>query len=287
MNRNLLITGASTGVGQALAVLAAKAGWTVHATMRNTGKRGALDAAAKAAGVAVQVRQLDVTDPDSVARCVAEVIAADGRLDAVVANAGIGFVRSTEQADEADIARVMDTNFMGVVRLVKAALPHMREAGAGRMVAISSVGGLVGQPFNEIYCASKFALEGYFEGLASYVGPGFGLEFSLVEPGGIASEFATSALAHMDQTGGLLQDDYLPILQSYMSTVQGRAGDELYQTSEQVAQVVLDCLAAEHPPLRVRTSDWAEEFTRLKTQADPDGLAQRARVVREMLGADV
>ncbi|MHA3980420.1 SDR family oxidoreductase [Halovulum sp. GXIMD14794] len=287
MNRNLLITGASTGVGQALAVLAAKAGWTVHATMRNTAKREALDAAAQAAGVEVQVRQLDVTDPASVTRCVAEVIEADGRLDALVANAGIGYVRSTEQANEADIARVMDTNFMGVVRLVKAALPHMRKAGAGRLVAISSVGGLVGQPFNEVYCASKFALEGYFEGLASYVGPSFGLEFSLVEPGGIASEFATSALAQVEATGGLLQDDYLPILQEYMATVQGRAGGDLYQTADQVAQVVLDTLEADRPPLRVRTSAWAEEFSALKTQADPDGLKLRDRVLREMLGREV
>lgn len=97
MNRNLLITGASTGVGQALAVLAAKAGWTVHATMRNTAKREALDAAAR---VEMQMRQLDVTDPESVTRYIAEVIAADGRLDAFVAERPPSRVRTSARAED-------------------------------------------------------------------------------------------------------------------------------------------------------------------------------------------
>ena len=283
MRKSLLITGASSGLGIATAIQAAGAGYSVHATMRDPGKRAALDQAAAAAGVKVQVHAMDVCDPASVAAAVAAVIATEGQIDALVANAGIGFVRTTEQATAADIDLVMQTNFMGVVHCVKSVLPHMRQARHGHIVAISSVGGLVGQPFNEIYCASKFAVEGYIESLATYVGPAFGLQFSLVEPGGILSEFANSALRHFNETGGMIEDEYLPVIGRYMAARQNRA-DGIFQTADQVAGVVVACLQSATPPLRVRTSDWAEKFCALKTVGDPDGLALRAQVVSQMLG---
>jgi len=283
MPKNVIITGANTGLGLAIAVATAKAGYKTYATMRNLAKREALDAALAAAGGAAEVLALDVQDTASIEACVARVIGQDGKIDAFVANAGMGFARATEQTTEAEIAAVMDVNFMGVVRGVKAVLPHMRAARTGRILAISSVGGLVGQPFNEVYCASKFAVEGYMESLASYVGPAFGLHFTLVEPGGIASEFATRALQQIEETGGFLQDEYLPLLQKYIGTRQGRT-EGVYQTADQVAAVVLSCLTAEQPPLRCRTSPWSENFTRLKTAGDPDGLKGQAETVAEMLG---
>jgi NAD(P)-dependent dehydrogenase (short-subunit alcohol dehydrogenase family) len=82
----------------------------------------------------------------------------------------------------------------------------------GHVLNISSVGGLVGQPFNEIYCAAKFAVEGYTEAMASYITPSFGINFTCVEPGGINTEFAPNVLKHVSKTGGMLEDEYLPIL---------------------------------------------------------------------------
>ena len=274
----VLITGASGGLGLAVALAAAKAGFRVYASMRNTAKAGVL---AQTKGVTVL--PLDVEQTDSVTAAVAAVIAAEGRIDALIANAGIGFVRTTEQATEADINWVMNVNFMGVVRCVKAVLPHMRVAGSGRVIAVSSVGGLVGQPFNEVYCASKFAVEGYIESLASYVGPAFGLHFSLVEPGGISSDFAASAFKHYGATGGMVEDDYLPLIQRYIGGADARSSG-VFQTPDAVAQVVLQCLQAEKPPVRIRTSDWAEAFTRLKTLGDPDGRLLQAEIVQKMLG---
>ena len=117
-------------------------------------------------------------DPDPTAKSIDQVIADHGHIDVLVANAGVGFVRSTEQATEAEVQWVMDVNFMGLVRCTKAVLPHMRTARGGRVIAVSSIGGLAGQPFNEIYCASKFAVEGFTESLAAYVGHSFNIHFS-------------------------------------------------------------------------------------------------------------
>lgn len=284
MSKTILITGTSTGLGISIAVQAAKAGHTVFATMRNLDKRAALDAAAGEAGVSLNTLQLDVQDTASITAAVDHVIAAQGRIDVLINNAGAGFVRTTEQAAEKEIEWVMDVNFMGVVRCVKAVIPHMRKARAGHVITISSVGGLVGQPFNEIYCAAKFAVEGYTESLATYVTPNFGINFTVVEPGGISSEFAANVMKQVTATGGLLEDEYLPILQKYIGGSANRqAGSDIYQTSNEVAAVVMKCLDAKDPPIRTRTSKWGESFVELKTSLDPDGKKQQARVIAEFL----
>ncbi|MFT6023341.1 MAG: NAD(P)-dependent dehydrogenase (short-subunit alcohol dehydrogenase family) [Ascidiaceihabitans sp.] len=282
MTKTLLVTGASTGLGVAIAIQAAKAGFAVYASMRNLAKRATLDQAAKTAGVELNVLQLDVENTASVDTAVAQIITDHGHIDVLVANAGVGFARATEQATEAEIQWVMDVNFMGVVRCTKAVLPHMRAARSGRVIAISSVGGLAGQPFNEIYCASKFAVEGYIEGLASYVGPAFGLHFSAVEPGGISSEFVNSVMAKIGESGGLLTDEYLPLLQRYMGSREGRS-EGVFQTPDQVAGVVIDCATSQNPPIRTRTSDWSESLTALKTASDPDGKKLQAAILAEFL----
>lgn len=252
--------------------------------MRNLEKKDALEQAAAAAGVTVNILQLDVQDTASVGVAVDTIINADGRIDTLINNAGAGFVRTTEQATEEDINWVMDVNFMGVVRCTKAVIPHMRKARSGHVITISSVGGLVGQPFNEIYCAAKFAVEGYSEALACYVTPNFGINFTTVEPGGIQSEFATNVLKHVQETGGMLEDEYLPILQKYIGGAENRQdGGDIYQTANEVAAVVIDCMAAEKPPIRTRTSKWGEEFARLKTELDPTGEKQQAAVIKQFL----
>lgn len=285
MAKTILITGCSTGLGAALAVEAGRRGHIVYATMRNLSKRAALDAAAAEAGVTLNVRALDVQDSATIIAVADEMIAAEGRIDVLINNAGSGFVRSTEQASEEEIAGVIDVNQMGVIRAVKAVIPHMRKARSGHVITISSVGGLVGQPFNEIYCAAKFAVEGYMESLASYVGPAFNLNFTVVEPGGIVSEFANSALAQVAATGGILADDYQPILMKYMNSVQTRKWDNSpYQTAAEVAAVVLGAMESASPPVRLRTSEWAENLCRLKTSSDPDGKKMQAMVVETFLG---
>ena len=296
--RTILITGASGGLGLAIAVQSARAGYKVYTTMRNTAKRGDLDLALAAEGLSAEVRPLGVDDSASIAAAVDHIQRSDGRIDVRVNNAGMGFARSLEQATEADIDRVLDVNPRGVMRCTKAVPPHMRAARRGHVITISSVGGLVGQPFNEVYSASKFAVEGFMESLASYVGPAFGLHFTCVEPGGIASGFAATAMKQIEASSGLLDDEYKPILNAYMTRMRDRAaGGGSFQSADQVAAVVMACLANPAPPVRIRTSDAADPVTTdcalcappvrsrtsdaaealcaLKTAADPDGLRPR------------
>jgi len=284
MKKVILVTGTSTGLGIAIAVQAAQAGNIVYATMRNTEKRGSLDDAARKAGVTLDVLQLDVQDSASVSAAVDAVIQKQGRIDVLINNAGMGYARSLEQADEADVQRVLDINYMGVVRCTKAVIPHMRKARAGHVINISSVGGLVGQPFNEIYCGAKFAVEGLTESMASYITPSFGINFTAIEPGGIASEFANTVLAQIAQTGGMLEDEYLPILQKYISGSQRRQDTGIYQTADEVAEVVMQVMSMGQPPVRTRTSEWSEAFTKLRTGLDPDGRKQQNLVIEQFLG---
>jgi len=130
--------------------------------MRDTAKAGALRAAATAAGVSVDVRALDVTDRAPVAACLAGL----DRLDALVNNAGAGHLGTLEQESVEDVRAVMEVNFFGVLNVTKAALPLLRQS-RGRVLTVTSVGGVVGQPFNEAYCAAKFAVEGFMESLAA------------------------------------------------------------------------------------------------------------------------
>ena len=283
MPKVILITGTSTGLGVATAVQAAQAGHTVYATMRNTQKRGTLDAATQVAGVSLNVLQLDVQDTGSVNAAVDTVIAEQGRIDVLINNAGMGYVRSLEQAEESDIQKILDINYTGVTRCIKAVMPHMRKARAGHVINISSVGGLVGQPFNEIYCGAKFAVEGLTEAMASYITPAFGIHFTAVEPGGIASEFANTVLEQVEQTGGMLEDEYLPILQKYIAGSQNRQETGIYQTADEVAAIVMKVMGSEQPPVRTRTSEWSEDFSKLKTGLDPDGLRQQSLVAEQFL----
>ena len=283
VNKVILITGTSTGLGLTLAVKLAEQGNIVYATMRNLKKDKALKDVAASAGVKLHIKQLDVQDVESIQSCVDDIIQKEGRIDTLINNAGAGYVRTTEQSTEEEVNWVMDVNFHGVARCVKAVLPHMRKARSGHVINVTSVGGLVGQPFNEYYCAAKFAVEGYVESLATYVTPTFGIHFTNVEPGGIVSEFANNILEKVAATGGILDDEYRPILEKYLSAGERNPREGLYQTPEEVADVVIGCLEDSSPPIRKRTSLWAEEFANFKTETDPTGYKQQAHVIKEFL----
>ncbi|MEU8331818.1 SDR family NAD(P)-dependent oxidoreductase [Micromonospora sp. NPDC048839] len=265
--QTVLITGTSTGIGLEIALGCARAGWRTVATMRDVARADRLREAADAAGVAdlIDVRRLDVTDPDAVTGCVEDVIGAYGRLDAVVNNAGAGHVGTLEQDSVDDVRAVMEVNFFGVLHVSRAALPHLR-ASRGRLVTVSSVGGIVGQPFNEAYCAAKFAVEGYLESLAPLAAT-TGVRVTLVEPGAVASEF----VANIDADAAIAAAGvYEPALRAYLArTGQAFAAA---QSAADAAAVVIAALTDPTPPVRVQTSDGAQQFVGVKL-ADLDGSA--------------
>ena len=176
--RNVLITGTSTGIGRATAVVLASRGWQVFATMRNLQKRSLLEQALGKAGVrnGVEIEQLDLASSRTIQAAVVSILArTDNKLDAVVHNAGVAAAGALEDIPEAELRRVMETNFFGVLELTRALLPTFRAQRSGRIVIVSSEAAFMGQPTNAIYCASKWALEGWAESIAFELEP-FGID---------------------------------------------------------------------------------------------------------------
>ena len=183
--RSVLITGTSSGIGQATAVVLASRGWHVFATMRNLQKRSGLEQALQAAGLQdkVQIEELDVTSADSIQTATASILARTGNtLDAVLHNAGVAAAGALEDVPESELRRVMETNFFGVLGLTRGLLPTFRAQRRGRIVIVSSEAAFYGQPTNAIYCASKWAIEGWAESVAYELEP-FGIDVMLIEPG--------------------------------------------------------------------------------------------------------
>lgn len=177
-----LITGTSSGIGRATAVLLASRGHTVYATMRDTAKSTKLLGMAEAAGTSVRVVALDVTDDDSVRAGVGAVMADAGRIDVLINNAGIGYNAVVEDLDIERMKSVYDTNVFGAVRCTKAVLPGMRERGSGHIVNVTSIAGRVTAPAQAAYTSSKFAFEAISEHLAQEVSR-YGIRVSIIEPG--------------------------------------------------------------------------------------------------------
>lgn len=167
-----LVTGASSGIGYASALALAKAGYRVFGTSRKP-------MATPPRGVTMLVA--DVTDDGSVDRLIADVMAAAGRIDLLVNNAGYAVSGAAEESSIAQVQALFDTNFHGVVRVTNTVLPIMRAQGAGRILNIGSVVGLIPGPFGAYYTASKHAIEGYSESLDHEVRP-FGIRVAVIEP---------------------------------------------------------------------------------------------------------
>ena len=264
-----LLTGTSSGIGLASSVALAARGHRVVATMRDPSRGDALREAAAAAGVEVTLAALDVTDDDAVRRVVEEVRAEHGAVDLLVNNAGAATVGTLEHLTDAELAACLDLNFTGTVRVMRAVVPDMRERGAGRIVNVTSVGGIVGQPFNDAYCAAKFAVEGLSESLAPVLRR-FGVHLSVVEPGPVATEFVATAGRTVGGWVADPEDPYAELFASYLS----RTGDTFAaaQTPEDVARVVVAIAEDPAPRFRYQTSDAATAFVAPKL-ADLDGEA--------------
>jgi NAD(P)-dependent dehydrogenase (short-subunit alcohol dehydrogenase family) len=267
--KTVLITGTSSGIGLATAVAAAQAGYAVIATMRDPGRAQALLDAADAAGVTVDVRRLDVTDADSISECVDGVRTRYARLDAVVNNAGISNFDPTMEMSTMDNLRAnLEVNFFGVIAVSRIAMPLLRAA-HGRLVTIGSVHGVVGQPFNEAYCAAKFAVEGFMESLAP-VAKAHGVAVSVVVPGFVPG----TRFGHFPDinrtTIQAISGDYAPTFAAYFDWVVSQGWEAAGQKAQEVADVVVRTLIADDPPFRVATSAWVEQYLADKL-ADRDG----------------
>jgi NAD(P)-dependent dehydrogenase (short-subunit alcohol dehydrogenase family) len=263
-----LVTGTSSGIGFSTAVQLAQHGFTVIATMRNMTKAGPLEAQAREAGVNIDIRQLDVQDEASVTNCVQEVIQTYGRIDLLVNNAGAGYLGTLEQTSMQDLRSTMNLNFFGVWRVTQAVFPSMRVARSGRILTITSIGGLIGQPFNDAYCAAKFAVEGCMESLAP-VAKRLGIDVCLIEPGPVNTNFVASVVAGLPEPTQELQTSYGPMLEAYMGGTQTTFAT-IGQTPEQVGQVIIAAAMDETPHFRYTTSETIKNLVSQK-YVDPSG----------------
>ena len=224
---SVLITGASKGIGRATAAEFARRGHRVIATARDP---------RTLAGVPADQRlALDVTDPGSIASAVGQA----GEIDVLVSNAGEIFYAAVEATPPEALARLLDINTIGALRVVQAVLPGMRARGRGRLLFMSSVSGRIAQPPGAAYAATKWAIEALVEALAVEAGP-LGIEAALLEPGPVSS----GVLDHV--TTYTLPDDPYPRL-------PGRGGTPASQmiTPEEVAAGIADAAEAMQLPLRI------------------------------------
>lgn len=285
MQKIVLITGCSSGVGLHTALQFAEAGWKVYATMRETKKSETLMNLSQGLNNKPIVIPLDVQDQKSIDAAVRFILDKEGRIDTLVNNAGYGFVRSLEQASFDELDNVFDVNYFGVARCVRTVLPHMRAAGGGHILAVTSVGGLVGQPMNEIYCSAKFAVEGLFESMATYAEPFFKVKMSIIEPAGIKTEFVARVMKDMKNTGGVREDAYAPVLKSYFESAAKRGSFEKNaQTPAEVAKVIVEEALNPSGRLRIQTSEIAKAFCAEKLAADADGTQLQKRIREQLMG---
>jgi NAD(P)-dependent dehydrogenase (short-subunit alcohol dehydrogenase family) len=197
MAKTILITGASSGFGWLMAVSCAALGHKVYATLRDSKGRNADKAWALALLANVEVLDVDVTNAKSVTDAVATIIEKEGRIDVVVNNAGISAAGIAETFTDNDVDKIVDVNFKGPWRLIRAALPQMRKQGEGLIINISSVVGRFSFPFQTVYNSSKFAMEGLIEGLHYEVRP-LGVDVVLVQPGAFPTDIFSKLVPGSD-----------------------------------------------------------------------------------------
>lgn len=245
--KTIFITGASTGLGHTTARLFAEKGWKVIATMRQP--ESATELAALPNTILLP---LDVTDPEQIGKTVSTAIGMGdmGEIDVVFNNAGYGLIGSLEATTDDQILRQINTNLLGVIRITKAFIPHFRTKGSGLFMSTSSIGGLVSFPFNSIYHATKWALEGWSESMAFEL-KRFGIGIKTIAPGGIATDFAGRSLdqAPSEAYGGLMSNVWTAF-----------AGMFTHSTPEQIAAVVYEAATDGKDQLRYVAGEDAKQI---------------------------
>ncbi|XP_041941475.1 retinol dehydrogenase 8 [Alosa sapidissima] len=270
--RRVLVTGCSSGIGLAVAVRLAKDDlkrFKVVATMRNLERRQALErAAGETLDHTLEIRQLDACSEDSIRECVNSL--PDRRVDVLVNNAGVGMIGPLECQSVGSMQELFNTNFFGLARLVKEVLPDMKRRQSGHIVVMSSVMGIQGLLFNDVYSASKFAVEGFCESLAVQAMK-FNIKMTLVEPGPVVTEFERKVYedaADMDlsgtdeETAKIFKQIYLPYSRKVFTS--------LGQTPEEVAEQTFQLIVSRDPPFRHQTNRLYMPLTAMK-HADPTG----------------
>ena len=241
-SRTWFITGCSRGFGREWAIAALERGDRVAATARDT---STLDDLVSTYGEAILPIELDVTDRAADFAAVQQAAEHFGRLDIVVNNAGYGQFGFVEELSEDDFRAQLETNTFGAMWVTQAALPIMREQGAGHILQVSSIGGISAFPLVGAYHASKWALEGFSQALAQEVAS-FGIHVTLIEPGGFATDWAGPSSKTADPVAGVRRAARAGGGVPLQGANSSGPGDPVAS-----AEAVLRVVDADEPPLRV------------------------------------
>jgi len=280
--KSVLITGATDGLGRALALLLAQRGYHVFAAGRSPEKLAQLDAFAREKNVPLGSITLDVCSDESVERAVSQVLGKAGHLDVLVNNAGVNYTAAVEDLSMQDWRAQFETNFFGVLRVTRAILPHMRERRSGRILMMSSLSGLVTPPTQGAYSSSKHALEGLSNALRMELYP-FGIDVVLIEPGyiitGIQKAAAELSKPYMQKAG-----PYAPLYARFLTSVNDTRAKST-TTPEDCARVMLHAIETPNPKPRygvTSLSPFVKWCKRLLTDNAIDAmLRRRYGIVRE------
>jgi NAD(P)-dependent dehydrogenase (short-subunit alcohol dehydrogenase family) len=250
--RVVLITGASSGIGQACAGLLPIYGYRVYQGSRSSAQL-----------------PLDVTSDGSVRDAIASIVAKEGRIDAVINNAGIALGGAVEDTNPDEALELFETNFFGVLRVIRAVLPHMRKQGSGRILNIGSIGGLLAIPYQGLYSASKFALEGLTESLRLELKP-FGIHAVLIEPG----DHRTGLTRNRRTTAASTSAS--PYHRRFTTAIARMSQDEQSGPDpERVARLVLKVLEARKPRLRCTTGPFLQRGAVLLKRLAPYSVIEK------------
>jgi NAD(P)-dependent dehydrogenase (short-subunit alcohol dehydrogenase family) len=277
MGKVTLITGSTSGMGKAMALLLAGKGHDVYAGARNTADGEALVAEAKGLGIPIKTVQLDVTDDGSVRAAVSRVADASGRLDNLVNNAGFGFLGTVEEATDAEILRQFDVNVFGVGRMCRAVLPLMRAQRSGVIVNISAWLGRMGFPLLTYYNASKYAVEAITDSLRYEAGP-FGIRVHSVMPGLFGTRFVSKGLVANPATVSAASP-YAALAAKLIPVVAKKIneGPDPVAVAEAVLRVIEDAGA----PIRTPVGVEAETFVPMMKQLTDEAFEAK---VKEIFG---
>lgn len=246
-----LVTGASSGIGEAIAHKLVAAGYSVYGTSRRGGRAGQQG---------FPLLMLDVTDDASVEAAVQALLRLEGRIDLLVNNAGFGIAPAAAEESSIEQAKALfDTNFLGIVRTTRAVVPHMRRQGAGRIINIGSILGVVPVPYAALYSASKHAVEGYSQALDHELRT-LGIRVTVVEPGYTKTQFESNNL-QPDAKLDVYQDVRIKVTRVVNQAMATADGPEV------VAEVVLQAVRAERPKLRYTAGKAAGQLQFLRNFA--------------------
>ncbi|KAG7316174.1 hypothetical protein KOW79_021040 [Hemibagrus wyckioides] len=274
----VLITGCSSGIGLWIAVLLAKdeqQRYYVIATMRNLQKKERLlEAVGEAYGKTLSLLTLDVCSDQSVSECIKSI--KDRHIDILINNAGVGLVSPVECVSMEEVRSVFETNVFGVIRMIKAVVPDMKKRRAGHIIVISSTMGLQGVVFNDVYAASKFAVEGFCESLAVQLLK-FNIRVSMIEPGPVHTDFEVKMIEQVSQkdypecdaeTLHYFKNVYLPASVDVFQT--------LGQTPQQIAMSTKQVMETQRPRFRSLTNPLYTPLVALKMADESGDLSVRS-----------